>query len=283
MWELDCEESWVLKNWCFWTVVLEKTLESPLDCEEIQPVHPKEDQSWVFTGRTDAEAETPILGHLMRRVDSLEKTLTLGGIGSRRRRGWQRMRWHHWLDAHELGWTLGVGDGQGGLVCCDSWGCEKLDMTEWLNWTELNCYHELPGDSNSKKKNLPAIQETWVWSLDLEDPLEEEMATHSSILAWRILWTEEPGGLQSMESQRVRHNWVTNTHTMNSLVNIFCNLFTTVSLSTLKIIDKFFQNHLLINQRMGQTFLVAFSMFIPTTSHCMLFLVNRPLLCSRWH
>ena len=68
-------------------MVLEKTLESPLDCEEIQPVHPKEDQSWVFTGRTDAEAETPILGHLMRRVDSLEKTLTLGGIGSRRRRG----------------------------------------------------------------------------------------------------------------------------------------------------------------------------------------------------
>ena len=68
-------------------MVLEKTLESPLDCEEIQPVHPKGDQSWVFIGRTDAEAETPILGHLMRRVDSLEKTLTLGGIGSRRRRG----------------------------------------------------------------------------------------------------------------------------------------------------------------------------------------------------
>ena len=76
-------------------MVLEKTLESPLDCEEIQPVHPKEDQSWVFIGRTDAEAETPILGHLMRRVDSLEKTLMLGRIGGRRRRGRQRMRWHH--------------------------------------------------------------------------------------------------------------------------------------------------------------------------------------------
>ena len=74
-------------------MVLEKTLESPLDYKEIQPVHPKGDQSWVFIGRTDAKAETPILGHLMRRVDSLEKTLMLGGIGGRRRRGRQRMRW----------------------------------------------------------------------------------------------------------------------------------------------------------------------------------------------
>ena len=81
------------KKLCFWTVVLEKTLESPLDCKEIQPVHPKGDQSWVFIGRTDAEAETPILGHLMQEVDSLENTLMLGGIGGRRRRGWQRMRW----------------------------------------------------------------------------------------------------------------------------------------------------------------------------------------------
>ena len=74
-------------------MVLEKTLESPLDCKEIQPVHPEGDQSWVFIGRTDAEAEIPILGHLMRRVDSLEKTLMLGGIGGRKRRGRQRIRW----------------------------------------------------------------------------------------------------------------------------------------------------------------------------------------------
>ena len=93
MWKLDCEESWVPKNWCFWTVVLEKTLESPLACKEIQPVHPKGDQSWMFIGRTDAKAETPNLGQLMRKADSLEKTLMLGGIGGRRRRGWQRMRW----------------------------------------------------------------------------------------------------------------------------------------------------------------------------------------------
>ena len=90
MWELDCEESWAPKNWWFWTVVLEKTLESSLDYKEIQPVHPKADQSWVFIGRTDGEAETLIL---WQRVDSLEKTLMLGGIGGRRRRGWQRMRW----------------------------------------------------------------------------------------------------------------------------------------------------------------------------------------------
>ena len=87
MWELDCEERWALKNWCFWTVVLEKTLESPLDCKEIQPVHPKGDQSSVFIGRTDAEAENPILGHLMWRADSFEKTLMLGKIEGRRRRG----------------------------------------------------------------------------------------------------------------------------------------------------------------------------------------------------
>ena len=86
MWEIDCEESWAPKNWCFWTVVLEKTLESPLDCREIQTVHPKGDQSWVFNGKTDVEAETPILGHLMWRADSFEKTLVLGKIEGRRRR-----------------------------------------------------------------------------------------------------------------------------------------------------------------------------------------------------
>ena len=90
MWELDCEEGWALNNWCFWTVVLEKTLESPLECKEIQP-----DQSWVFIGRTDIEAETPILWPLMQRTDSLEKTLMLGKIQARRRRGWQG--WHGWM------------------------------------------------------------------------------------------------------------------------------------------------------------------------------------------
>jgi len=92
LWELDHKESWALKNWCFWTVVLEKTLESPLDCKEIQPVHPKGYKSWIFIGRTDAEAEAPYVGHLMQRSESLEKTLMLGKIEGRKRRGWQRMK-----------------------------------------------------------------------------------------------------------------------------------------------------------------------------------------------
>ena len=93
MWELDYKESWVPKNWCFWTVVLEKALENPLCCKEIKPIHPKGNQSWIVIGRTDAEAETPILWPLMWRTDSLEKTLMLGKIEGRRRRGWHRMRW----------------------------------------------------------------------------------------------------------------------------------------------------------------------------------------------
>ena len=93
MWELDCEESRVLKNWCFWTVVLEKSLESALDCREIQPIYPQGNQSWIFTGRTDSEAETPILWHLMWRTDTLEKTRMVGKIEGRRRRGQQKTRW----------------------------------------------------------------------------------------------------------------------------------------------------------------------------------------------
>ena len=93
MWELDHKESWVLKIWCFWTVVLGKTLESPLDCKEIQPVHLKGNQSWLFIGRTDAEAEAPIIWPPVWRADSLEKTLMLGKYEGRRKRGQQRMRW----------------------------------------------------------------------------------------------------------------------------------------------------------------------------------------------
>ena len=92
MWKLDCEESWTLKNWWFWTVVLEKTLESPLDCKDIQPVHSKGDQSWVFSGRTDAKAETPVLWPPLEKSWLIGKTLMLRGIVGRRRRGWQRMR-----------------------------------------------------------------------------------------------------------------------------------------------------------------------------------------------
>ena len=104
IWKLDCKESWVPKNWCFWTVVLEKTLESPLDCKEIQLVHPKGDQSWVFIGRIMLKLKLQYFGHLMRRADSFEKTPMLGKIEGKRRRGRQKMRWldGHWLNGHEF-------------------------------------------------------------------------------------------------------------------------------------------------------------------------------------
>ena len=132
MWELDHKESWAPKNCCFWTVVLEKTVESPLDCKEHQPVHPKGNQSWIFIGRTDAKAETPVLWPPDAKSWLLEKTLILGKIEGGRRRGWQRMRW---LDAVT----------------------ESMDMS-------------------------------------------------LSKLPW--LWTGKPGMLQSMGSQRARHNWL---------------------------------------------------------------------------
>ena len=128
MWELDCEEGWAPMNWCFWTVVLEKTLESPLDCKEISP-------GCSLEGLM-LKLKLQYFGHLMARVDSFEKTLMLGGIGGRRRRGQQMAGWHHWLYGYESEWTLGVGDGQGGLAFCDSWGRKESDTTERLNWTD---------------------------------------------------------------------------------------------------------------------------------------------------
>ena len=139
MWELDYKESWVLKNWCFWTVVLEKTLESPLDCKENQPVHRKGDQSWVFIGRTDVEAETPILWSPdVKSWLLIGKDPDAGKDWGQEEKGTtedEMVGWHHRHNRHGFGWTPGVGDGQGGLVCCSSWGCKESDMTEWLNWS----------------------------------------------------------------------------------------------------------------------------------------------------
>ena len=142
MQELDCKESWAPKNWCFWTVVLEKTLGRPLDSKEVKPVNPKENQPWIFIGRTDVEAEAPILGHLMWRTDSFEKTLMLGKIEGRRKRGQQRMRW---LDGITNSVDMSLSelwefDGQGGLACCNSGGRKESDTTERLNWTELKIF-----------------------------------------------------------------------------------------------------------------------------------------------
>ena len=135
MWELDYEESWALKNWCFWTMVL-KTLESPLDCKEIQPVHPK-DQSWLFIGRTDVEAETLILWPPDMKSWLIWKDPDAGKDWGQEEKGTtDEIGWHHWLDGHGFGWTLGVGDGQGGLACCGSWGGKESDTTERLNWTD---------------------------------------------------------------------------------------------------------------------------------------------------
>ena len=140
MWELDYKENWAPKNWCFWTMVLEKTLESPLDCKEIQPVHHKGDQSWVFTGRTDVEAETPVLW-----PPDANKWLIWKDPDARK--DWRQeengmtedemARWHHRLDRPDFERTPWVGDGQGGLACYDSWVHIESDMTEQLNCTDL--------------------------------------------------------------------------------------------------------------------------------------------------
>ena len=117
-------------------MVLEKTLESPLDSKKIQPVQPKANQSWVFIGRTDVEAETPILGHLMQRADSLEKTPDAGKDCRQEEKEMtedEMVGWHHQLNRHGCVWIPRVGDGQGGLACYDSWGRKETDMTERLN------------------------------------------------------------------------------------------------------------------------------------------------------
>ena len=139
MWELDCEESWAPKNWCFWTVMLEKTLRVPWTARGSNQSILKEISPGCSLEGMMLKLKFQYFGHLMRRVDSLEKTLMLGGIGGRRRRGWQRMRsgWHHRLDGHESESTMGVGDGQGGLACSNSWGRKESDTTEQLKWTEL--------------------------------------------------------------------------------------------------------------------------------------------------
>ena len=147
MWELDHKEGWVPKNWCFRTVVLKKTFESPLDSKEIKPVNPKWNQSWIFIGRTNAEAEASILWPPNAKKNWLigkdpdagkdwrqkEKGLTLD----------EMVGWHHCFNGHDLGQSLGDGEGQGGLACCSPWGLKELDTAWWLNNNKIQ-WREIP-------------------------------------------------------------------------------------------------------------------------------------------
>ena len=126
-----------------WTVVLEKSLESPLDCKEIQPVHPKGNQSWIFIGRTDAKAETPIPWPPDVKNWLIWKDPDAGKDWRWEEKGTtedEMVGWLHRLNGHEFEWALGVGDGQWGLTCCNPWSCKESDMTEQLNWIELNSW-----------------------------------------------------------------------------------------------------------------------------------------------
>ena len=158
--------------------MLEKTLESPLDCKEIQPVHPKGDQSWVFTGGTDAEADTPILWPPHVKSWLIGKDPDAGTDWGQEKKGTtedEMVGWHHRLNGHEFGWAPGDGEGQESLAFCSSWGCR--------------------------------VEYSWASELNWTNALEKEMATHSSILAWRIPGTGEPGGLPFMGWHRVGCDW----------------------------------------------------------------------------
>ena len=141
MWELDHIESWVWKNWCFWNVMLENTLENALDCKEIKPVNPKENKLWIFIGRTDSETEAQILwppdvkGWLIRKNPNAGKDRREKKKGAAED---EMVRWHHWLNGHEFEQTLGDSEGQGSLVCCRPWGHKESDTTEQLNNNKPN-------------------------------------------------------------------------------------------------------------------------------------------------
>ena len=156
MWELDHKENWTPKNWCFWTVVLENTFESPSDCKEIKPVNPKGNQCWVFIGRTDAEAEGTILWPPDAKNWLISKDPDAGKDWGQEEKGTtenEMVRWNHWLDGHEFEQAPGFGDGQASLECCSPWGHKESDTTEQLNWTGF--YNPLSCDNQKCLQTLP--------------------------------------------------------------------------------------------------------------------------------
>ena len=194
MWELNCEESWAPKNWCFWTVVLEKTLESPLDCKEVQPVHSKGDQSWVFTGRTDAEAETPVLWppHVKSWLIGKDPDAESNWGQEEKGRGWDGwMAPSTWCTRVWV--NSGVGDGQGGLVCCDSWGHKDSETTEWLNWTELCCFYILPSLFVCKSSCTLIVRWGWESTFGWAYPLPIRLPLVVSIKIKQIFPFHQPG------------------------------------------------------------------------------------------
>ena len=211
MWQLNYKEIWAPKNWCFWTVVLEKTLESPLDCKEIQPVHPKGNQSWIFIGRNNPETETPILS-----PPDVKSWLLLKDPDARK--DWRQeekgmaedemVGWHHQLNGYEFEQAPGIGDGQGSLECYSPWGHKELDMTEQLNPLATWC------------EQLSHWKGPWCWERLKEGGEEDDRGWDdwmASPTQWTCVWATprnsegqgSPTMLQSMRWQRVGHGWTT--------------------------------------------------------------------------
>ena len=212
----------------FQIVVLEKTLENPLDCMEVKLVNPKGNQPWIFAGRTDAEAEPPLLWppNVKSRLTGKDPD-----AGKNWRQEEKRMTedemvgWYHWLDGHDF--EPGNSEGQGSLACCSPWDCKESDRTEGLNNNKIfgkssNLEKAMAPHSSTLAWKIPWMEEpgglqsmgslSWTWLSNFTftfhfHTLEKEMATHSSVLAWRIPGTGEPGGLPSMGSHRVGHDW----------------------------------------------------------------------------
>ena len=176
--------NWVLKNWCFWTVVLEKTLESPLDCKEIQQVNSKGNQSWIFIGRTAAEAETPILWSPVAKNWLIWKDPEAEKDWRQEEKGTggedEMVGWHHWLNGHEFKQALVVGDGQGSLACYCPWCCKESDRTEQLNWTELKWRRM--GEKREEIGDLVS------WDSSLLLPAVKFLSLNMSIVSWKLLF-----------------------------------------------------------------------------------------------